>query len=140
MTNWLDALERPVPKVRVGKARKGAPTERTVQRDIIKALRSLGLRCIHIPNGVGLKGTPEERMRQGIARRRDGVVTGFPDLLIIKPGNPFARFGLLEVKREGGSLSQEQIICMANMERDGVAVAAVCTVEGALQTIREWWG
>ena len=135
----LDALERPLPRVKVGKARKGSPCERTVQRAIVKALRKLGFRVWHIPNGGSLSGTQQQRMRQGVARRMDGLVSGAPDLMILRPharGGPAV--GFLEVKREGGALSPAQLACLNHLENDGFCVAAVCTVDMALTALNEW--
>ena len=128
-----------MPAVKVGRARKGSPCERTVQREIINALQKLGLGVWHIPNGGSLSGTREQRMRQGVARRMDGLVTGAPDLLILRPvarGGPGV--GFLEVKREGGTLSPAQVACLARLERDGFDAAAVCTLDMALNALKEW--
>lgn len=135
----LDALERPVPRVKVGRTRKGSPCERTVQREIVKALRKAGFRVWHIPNGGSLSGTEQQRIRQGVARRMDGLVAGAPDLMILRPrarGGPAV--GFLEVKREGGTLSPAQLACLNHLETDGFDVAAVCTVDMALTALKEW--
>jgi hypothetical protein len=136
----LAALERPQKPVRVGKARKGSPCERTVQREIVKALRRLRFRVWHIPNGGSLAGNEQQRIRQGVARRMDGVVSGAPDLMILRPAghNSPAMVGFLEVKREGGKLAPAQLACLAHLEADGFDCAAVCTVDGALEALREW--
>lgn len=117
------------------------PKERTVQRQIVAGLRALGLRCIAIPNGGKLSGaTPEVRARQAIARRRDGEVAGFPDLLVYRPRSPI--WGLLEVKREGVSLSGEhiarQLDCHAALRSDGQRVAIVRSLDDAVETVTGW--
>ena len=133
----LDAMERPVRRERFGKAVPGGPNERAIQRSIIAALRKIGIRCIHIPNGGSLTGSEYQRQRQGIARRMDGVVTGFPDLLLIRPGKP-AQYGLLEVKRPGGTASIAQSTCIATMRADGCCVEVVTSLDQALDALRKW--
>ena len=70
----LEAKGKPRRKgVTVGKARAGAPSERAVQREIIKAGAKLGIWCVAVPNGSHLAGDPEERMRKMAAMRADGL-------------------------------------------------------------------
>lgn len=133
----LDALERPVPKVRVGKARKAAPTERTIQRETIKALAKLGLFSFHIANERQLSGTRDQVNRQAAVMKADGRVRGVPDLLVMGRGG---RVGFLEIKRPGGIVSAAQLGFMAMAERMGIPCAAVCSVEDAVKAVREWWG
>lgn len=135
MTDWLDNLERPKPKVRVGKAYKGMPLERTIQRDIIRALRQLGFIVKHTANEGRLDGDEKARMLQGVARKRDGLIRGWPDLEVL-PGRSLV--GFVEVKRPGGYLSDAQLACIAMLERKGYPCAAVCTVDDALKAIKEW--
>ena len=138
----LDALEKPHrrKRVRVGSAKDDDGTrERVIQRDIIKALRQLGIRSVHVPNGANLAGDAGARMRQMAALRADGVLPGWPDLLIWKPapGLP-PLFGVLEVKRPGGVLSDDQLSVQASLLRDGWSYRAVSSVVDALQAVRAW--
>jgi hypothetical protein len=135
----LDALEKPVKRARVGKAVKGGPTERVIQRGIVKGLRERHLRVIHIPNGGQYTGDSIARLRMAMAKRMDGEVAGFPDLLVLRPlkrGGP--EIGLLEVKRAGGVLSERQVATLAHLEADGFKAAVVTSLDEALAALRSW--
>lgn len=137
----FDALEggKARAKAKCGKARKGAPLERVVQRAIIKDLRALGFRVVHVPNGGEYKGDAHARLRMAMAKRADGEVKGFPDLIVMRPlkrGTP--AIGFLEVKREGGTISDDQLRCHAVIASDGFPVATVCTRDGAIDALKEW--
>ena len=132
----LDALERPVKRHRIGKVRPGAPPERTVQRQIVKALRDLGCIVHHSPNGVKLTGDSEARMKQSAVLVADGMISGFHDLLVINRDGK--RFGLIEVKKEGQSLTGDQPRVHRLMDRYGVNHAAVCTLDGAMAALWLW--
>ena len=117
------------------------PCERTVQRNIVAGLRALGLAVVKIGNGGQLTGTPEERMRKAIARRRDGEVSGFPDLLILSKRGP-SRFGLLEIKREGASMTTDhvkrQLECHEVLRAHGHNVGVADTLDQAVEHVRAW--
>ncbi len=132
----LDALEKPVPKVRVGRARKGAPTERTIQRETIKALSKLGLWAVHVPNEGKLTGGELARWKQTAVLKADGMTRGALDLIVMGPRG----VGWLEIKKPGGVLSAAQLGFMARLDRLGIPCAAVCSVEDALRAVQEWWG
>jgi len=133
------ALQRPAKPVRVGKARKDAPCERTVQRGIVGALRAMGYRVIHIPNGVKYAGTVTDRVRQAAVMRADGMVPGTPDLLVCNPKAPSGlSFGWIEVKREGSALSEAQIGFRDSCARDGFNWCAVCTLDEAIAALKAW--
>jgi hypothetical protein len=131
----LDALEKPAPRVKVGKAYKGMPLERTIQRDIMRALGKLGYLSAHIANEGRLEGDATARMKQAAVRKADGLMRGIPDLIVFGRGG---RVGLIEVKRPGSYLSAAQVACMAMIERLGTPCAAVCSVEDAVRAVKEW--
>lgn len=128
-SRWSEPLRR------VGKARKDAPSERVVQRQIVKALRALGIVTAHCPNGSHLAGDADARMRQSAALVADGVLVGFPDLLCI---SRTGALGFIEVKREGGRVSSEQERVIALLNTRSVPVAVVCTLDDALAAVRSW--
>ena len=132
-TAW-DALEKPVRRkhVHIGKARKGSPDERTVQREIVRALRKMGMLVHHSPNGSHLAGDGFARMRQSAALKADGMMAGFPDLIVLSAG----RCCLVEVKREGGVISPDQIAFAAVCNRSFVPCIAVCSLDDALVQLR----
>jgi hypothetical protein len=123
------------PARRVGKARKDAPSERVVQRQIVKALRALGIVTAHCPNGSHLAGDSMARMKQSAALVADGVLVGFPDLLCI---SRTGALGFIEVKREGGRVSSDQERIIALLNTRSVPVAVVCTLDDALAAVRSW--
>lgn len=130
----LDALERPKrkPKVRVGKSRPDAPSEREVQRQIVRGLRKLGMIVHHSPNGAHLAGDSWSRMKQSAALKADGCMDGFPDLIVLSAG----RCCLIEVKREGGALSDDQVRFADACNRSFVPCFAVCSLDMALDKLR----
>jgi hypothetical protein len=132
-----DALEavKAKPARRVGKARKDAPSERVVQRQIVRALRALGIITAHAPNGSHLAGDKLARMKQSAALVADGVLVGLPDLLCISRDGAL---GFIEVKREGGRVSSEQERVIALMNTRSVPVAVVCTLDDALAAVKSW--
>ncbi len=132
-TAW-DALEKPGRRkhVHIGKARKGSPDERTVQREIVRALRKMGMLVHHSPNGSHLAGDSFARLRQSAALKADGMMAGFPDLIVLSAG----RCCLIEVKREGGVISPDQIAFAAACNRSFVPCIAVCSLDDALVQLR----
>ena len=132
-TAW-DSLERPMRRkhVHVGKSRVGAPDERTVQREIVRALRKLGMMVHHSPNGSHLAGDKYARLRQSAALKADGMMAGFPDLIVFKRGRTL----LIEVKREGGVMSDDQIAVAAACRGHGVACIAVCSLDDVMAQLR----
>lgn len=116
-------------------------TERSVQREIVGALRQIGLRVVAIPNGGQYVGDTEQRYRMAMAKRMDGEVSGFPDLLVLTAKGP-PRCAFLEVKRPKASLSgdhaRRQADCHAALAADGHHVAIVRSFDDALTAIKEW--
>lgn len=116
------------------------PKERAVQRQIVAGLRAMGFRAIAIPNGQKLAGSAEQRARMAIALRQEGLVAGFPDLLVLRPGHAEASF--FEVKREGARLTGDhalnQIACHESLRGDGFRVAIVRSLDDVTETLKEW--
>ncbi len=114
-------------------------SERSIQREIIGALRRMGFRVIHVPNGVRYAGSAEQRARQAATMRADGVVKGTPDLMVLRPaqrGGP--DFGWMEVKREGGRMEPEQIAFRDSARADGFRHAVVRSLEDVIETLEGW--
>jgi len=132
-TAW-DHLETPKRRkhVRIGKARKGAPDERTVQREIVRALRKKGMLVHHPMNGAHLSGDGFARMKQSAALKADGVMNGFPDLIVLSAG----RCCLIEVKREGGIMHHDQIAFAQVCNAHFVPCIAVCSLDDTLAQLR----
>jgi hypothetical protein len=132
-TPW-DDLERfkRTKRVHVGKARAGAPDERAVQRQIVKALRKMGMLVHHSPNGAHLSGDKFARLRQSAVLKADGMQPGFPDLIVLSAG----RCCLIEVKREGGVMSPDQIAFASVCNAHFVPCIAVCSLDDTLAQLR----
>jgi hypothetical protein len=111
------------------------PSEREIQRSILAALRTIGLRVVHIPNGAHLSGDAGQRFRQWGALLGDGAVPGFPDLLVMTRDG---RAGFLEVKRAGGKPDERQLACHAAIIADGFPLAVVRSVDDALAAVTAW--
>ena len=121
--SWAKAMKQP------------KQSERLVQRAIIKAIVKMGFRTAHVPNGAQLAGGPQSRARQMNALKGDGLLVGFPDLIIFGSGG---RIGFLEVKNEGGKQSANQIKVQAWMDNDGHKYTVVRSVDDVAETLGEW--
>lgn len=132
----FDALEgKDKPKRRVGKARANAPQERTVQREIVKAARGFGFIVHHSPNGTTLSGDSLARQKQSAVLVADGMMPGWLDLTMF---NKRGDVGLMEVKREGGTVSHDQERVISLLTRWNVKSAVVCTLDEAMNVWRDW--
>jgi len=132
----FDALEgKDKPRRKVGKARANAPPERTVQREIVRAARQLGFIVHHSPNGTTLSGDDVARFKQAAVLNADGLMPGWPDLILF---NKRGAVGLLEIKREGGTVSADQERVLGLLTRWNVPNAAVCTLDEAYAAWRAW--
>lgn len=121
--SWADALKKP------------KQSERMVQRAIRGYLTKIGFVSVHVPNGSVLAGDKAKRGRQMALLKGDGLIVGFPDLIVMGTN---ARIGFMEVKNEGGKQSDNQKAVQEWMERDGHKYAVVRSIEDAAETISEW--
>lgn len=106
------------------------PTERAVQRAILKMLPVCfpGAVAHHSPNGAHLAGSETARFKQVGALRGDGMLRGFPDLIVLWDGG----MKLLEVKRLKGSvISPEQKALHERLSAIGWPVAVVRSPDDA---------
>lgn len=122
----------------VAKRKLAAPTERCVQRAI---LRMLGiafpkLLAWHIPNGAYLGDNPAARKRTMGVLLGDGLKPGAPDLACYwEHGHQ-----LIEVKRPGYSpsnVSHEQITIHGQLAAMGFPVAIVTSAAEAFTLLRD---
>ncbi len=110
------------------------PTERQTQRAILKMLARCFPHVIvhHSPNGAHLAGSDVARSKQMGALLGDGMLKGFPDILLLWPHGKGA---LVEVKRPKlGKLSDVQTALHARLEAIGWPVATV-TTEGEVYAL-----
>ena len=104
------------------------PTERQVHRAILQMIRLCFPMAIthHSPNGAHLAGGSTARFRQMGALLGDGMLKGFPDILVLWP---HGRGCLIEVKRPKlGRLSHEQRELHARLDSIGWRVATCTSV------------
>lgn len=111
------------------------PTERQVQRAIIKALRLAfpDVFTFAIPNGAVLAGSQRQRSAQMGALLGDGLVKGCPDICCLwRDGG-----AMLEVKRpKGAKVSPEQKAVHALLALRGIPVAIVRSVDEAFAFLK----
>lgn len=131
LDDLLAIPERAAPKKRYGKAVKGGPSERVIQRGIVKDLRRLGFLVFHIPNGGHLVGG----YRQWQALQADGAMPGMVDLLIFDRDG---EVGGLEIKKPGGVMSAEQESCHKALKARRVRVATVTSLDETLEVLKGW--
>lgn len=117
--------------------RKPKQSERTIQRAIRQYLAKRGFISAHVPNGASLAGNAKRRAMQMNNLKGDGLVVGFPDLIVMGTD---ARVGFMEVKNEGGKQNDNQKAVQSWMERDGHKYAVVRSVDDVAETLAEWWG
>lgn len=115
--------------------KKPKQSERMVQRAIIKEVAKMGFRTAHVPNGAQLAGGSGSRARQMNALKGDGLLVGFPDLILFAD---IPDIGFLEVKKEGGTQNDNQVKVQAWMDSDGHKYAVVRSVEDTIETLKEW--
>jgi hypothetical protein len=100
-------------------SKRGSP-ERDFQRTAIQWLRlvlppgSMVAASVNEQRGSGR--TDEERMRYGAARKRSGVVSGWPDLTAVVANGPVV---FIELKAPKGTLSASQIDVHARLRSAG---------------------
>lgn len=130
---WLGAqADEPAPAA--PKRKNGAP-ERAVQRAIVAYIRQVcpGAIVAAITNEERGRGkTALARARFGAARRRSGVVTGMPDVLVLLPGG---RTLLIEVKAPGGVLSEAQAAVHGRIRSAGHTVGVAVCVDSARRVL-----
>lgn len=111
--------------------RRSARPEDQIQRAVFQHLKTRGapgVFAFHVPNG-GKRKPIEASILKGL-----GVRTGVPDIIAIHNGRTYG----LELKSEGGKVSESQIEAIAAMEEAG---AYTCVAEGldrALAVLEAW--
>lgn len=107
------------------------PTERQVHRAILAMIRLCFPSAIvhHSPNGAHLAGNSTARFKQIGALLGDGMLKGFPDIIVLWPHGCGC---LIEVKRPKlGRLSDEQRELHARLEDIGWRVGVCSSVDEA---------
>lgn len=115
---------------------KRVDREGPIQRAIVDYLRRVMPQAIvhHCKNEINKRG---QAIRIELAKaKRNGAVTGFPDLIVL----PYANVGTLffEVKAEGNYASPAQKEIHERLRHLGYRVAVVRSVDDVRETLREW--
>lgn len=111
--------------------------ERFIQRALIASFGYSGCHATHVPNGSHLAGDAIARAKQAAALKKDGVRTGFPDLIVLDQRS--LRVGFVEVKREGVTkLDPDQVWWRDELQRLGHPWALANTPDGASDILRGW--
>lgn len=115
-----------------------APLEKDVQKAVLDYLAAKRIYAAAVPNGSVLAGDAKARAIQSNALKRSGMRPGFPDLILIKRDDQGARVGFMEVKREGGKMSPEQIAFADQCSDWRLPFAVVRSVQDAEETLAQW--
>jgi hypothetical protein len=142
----MQAIEASLPDPTVKRKRRADP-EGQVQRAIIKACALVGVMAVHVPNEA------KRSLRGHQKAKRDGMVKGFPDLLIYGQG-AMKRHALFEVKAPAwkaprapkiGQTPTEawhewaiRLRLYEDLRRRGFEVEVVQSVDDALRYLRGW--
>lgn len=109
--------------------------ESKVQREVRTYLTKLGLTSVSVPNGSHLAGDRLARIKQIAAMKADGMLPGFPDLIVL---GSHGRTGYLEVKTPKGTVSQAQQNVRSMLERMGHNVDVVRSVDDTREALKKW--
>ena len=112
-----------------------ARQETIIQRDMLKHIKGLGFKAVHVPNGAVLAGGPGKRARQMNSLKADGLCVGFPDLLIYGPDGKQAH---IEVKQEGGKQLASQEAVEAWLTHWGHHYAVCRSNADVTESLAEW--
>jgi hypothetical protein len=111
--------------------RRRQQPEHRIQRAIADHLRARAHRDVywfHPANGGG------RSVIEGAILKACGVRAGTPDLICIRGGKTFG----LELKAEGGRLSDSQKLAHEEMRAAGAEVAVATGIDQALATLEGW--
>ena len=115
-----------------------APLEKDVQHAVLQFLAAKRIYAAAVPNGSVLAGDARARAMQSNALKRSGMRPGFPDLILVEHSGENARVGFMEVKREGGKMSPEQIAFADQCSDWRLPFAVVRSVQDAEETLTQW--
>lgn len=109
--------------------------ETTLQRSIRAHLTAKGLTSVHVPNGATLSGDKDARARQMANLKRDGLLPGFPDLVVYASQG---RVGHIEVKCEGNYQTDTQKAVAALLGDLGHNYAVCRSLADVDETLGKW--
>jgi hypothetical protein len=94
----------------------------------LRARAAAGTFWLHVPNGGGRSAI------EGALLKACGVRAGAPDLILIRGGKVFG----LELKANGGRVSQAQAQAHQEMRAAGAEVAVATGVDEAIKLLERW--
>lgn len=109
--------------------------ETIIQRAIRMQFRALGFQTVHVPNGTVLAGDKMRRARQMNALKADGLMVGFPDLLVYGSNGRVAH---VEVKQPTTKQSETQTACQKWLEGLGHKYAVLRSSDEVLGALQGW--
>lgn len=109
--------------------------ETALQRSMLKHLTGKGLKAAHVPNGAVLAGDPDRRARQMKSLKLDGLMVGFPDLIVFAD---CGRCGFIEVKTEGSKQSDHQLAVQGWLDAWGHKYAVCRSLADVDETLATW--
>ena len=135
VAQWRAAAKPKARQPRDAKPKKRAHPERDLQRSIVKLARQAFTQVMvaAVPNEQGGTGDADQRARFGAARKASGVVSGFPDLIVVLPGG---RVMFWECKAPRGTTSDAQELVHARLYDMGHSVAVIRTLDAAADALR----
>jgi hypothetical protein len=106
-----------------------ARPEQTIQRALLGhiAVRAVDHLYAFAVEGGGYRRKAEAAILKGL-----GIVAGIPDLIIIHEGNA------LELKSDGGRLSEVQKAAHAGLREAGATVAVAYGLDAAIKQLENW--
>ena len=110
--------------------------ESIIQRAVLRYLFARNVVCVAVPNGSHLAGDKAARIRQMAAMKADGLLVGFPDMILFHP--VIASTAFVEIKTPQGRLSKEQKGCIDWLAGLGHKVAVIRSVDDMAEALREW--
>lgn len=105
--------------------------EDTIQEQAIQTIRLLGVFCYHVANEGATSA------REGAFRKRRGVLSGVPDIVLHLPGG---RTGFIELKTETGKLRPGQVEFERRVKELGCLHAVCRSVVEVKATVVGWIG
>ncbi|NRA80164.1 MAG: VRR-NUC domain-containing protein [Pseudoalteromonas sp.] len=112
-----------------------AQPESHIQQAIVQYLRSNGYLVAHVPNGGKMPGNERQRKSRGARLKREGLLAGFPDLIIYGSDG---RVGHIEVKADSGEQTPSQKEVQAMLEKLGQSYAICRSVDDVKETLEQW--
>jgi len=104
-------------------------TEHEEQKTLVQYLQAQNIMYFSVPNGSVLKGNPMQRARQMQKLKREGLVVGASDIVVMLPG----KILFIEMKSKRGYASNEQKEFLKKVNKYEYAIGKVC--KGCIEAI-----